>query len=159
MERELSQSFFDQIKTYELLDRAYDYYLPGKLQLSIGKVNYWYLINLPVFPLMMVTPLLNPYRTYQFFFARKHCFVNYKYSLEIELNEGEGKKSSDIVWCFRQALTDMVSLLATILILITGFRAIYLITILSLNGHVTYFNNGFLTRLARNNPRLHIKLR
>ena len=108
---------------------------------------------------MILTPFLNPYRTYQFFFARKHCFVSFEYKTEKELDEGEAKKSSDIVWCFRQALTDMVSLLATILILITGFRAIYLITILSLNGHLTYFNNGFLTRLARNNPRLHIKLR
>jgi hypothetical protein len=106
-----------------------------------------------------VTPLLNPYRTYQFFITRKHQFVSYKYRNEKELNEGEEKKAADIIWCFRQALTDMVSLLATLIIILTGFRAIYLITILSLNGHITYFNNGFLTRLARNNPRLHIKLR
>lgn len=159
MQRDLAQNFLEQIKSYGLLDRAYDYCLPGKLQLSIQKVNHWYLLNFPVFPLMILTPLLNPYRTYQFFFARKHSFASYKYKTEKELDEGEAKKSSDIVWCFRQALTDMVSLLATILILITGFRAIYLITILSLNGHLTYFNNGFLTRLARNNPRLHIKLR
>jgi hypothetical protein len=82
----------DQIKTYGLLDRAYDYCLPGKLQLSIQKVNQWYLLNLPVFPLMILTPVLNPYRTYQFFFARKHCFVNYKYKTEKELDEGEAKK-------------------------------------------------------------------
>jgi hypothetical protein len=74
------------------------------------------------------------------------------------MDQKEDKKAADIVWCFRQALTDLISLLTVILILITGFRAIYLITILSLNGHVTMFNNGFLRRLARNNPRLHLKL-
>ena len=72
LSREVSARFIEDLKAYGLLKRAYDYYLPSKLQLSIRRVNGWFVFNLPVFPLMMLTPLLNPYRTYQFFFARNH---------------------------------------------------------------------------------------
>lgn len=62
------------------------------------------------------------------------------------------------MWCFKQSLTDFLTLVASIVIAITGFRALYLIAILSVNGHVTRFN-GFLARItAERNPRMWIKL-
>lgn len=58
---------------------------------------------------------------------------------------------------FKEALTDFVSAVVALVIMITGFRALYLITILSVNGHATRFN-PFLKRLTKNSPRLYIKL-
>lgn len=45
------------------------------------------------------------------------------------------------------ALTDLVTLIATVIISVTGFRTVYLIAILSVNGHLTYFN-PFLNRMT-----------
>lgn len=57
---------------------------------------------------------------------------------------------------FKESLTDFLALCVTVLILVTGFRAIYLIAILSVNGHITYFNR-FLTKIT-DNPKMWIKL-
>ena len=57
---------------------------------------------------------------------------------------------------FKESLTDFLALCVTVLILVTGFRAIYLIAILSVNGHITYFNK-FLTKIT-DNPKMWIKL-
>jgi len=75
----LSARFIEDLKNHGILKRAYDYHLPSKFLLSIQKVNEWYIYNIPLFLLMLVTPVLNPYRTYQFFFARGHSFVHYTY--------------------------------------------------------------------------------
>jgi hypothetical protein len=59
--------------------------------------------------------------------------------------------------CFKESLTDFLSLLFVTVITLTGFRAIYLIAILTVNGHVTRFN-GFLQRLTKDKPLLLLKI-
>jgi hypothetical protein len=61
---------------------------------------------------------------------------------------GEEEKRVDIVIKFKESLTDLLAFLTTIIIVLTGFRFLYLISILSVNGHITYFN-GFLKRVSK----------
>jgi len=84
---------------------------------------------------------------------------SYGYQSEEELDIGEQKKTADILKCFKQSLTDLLSLLASFVILFTGVRAIYLITIMSQNGHLRMFNSSLLPCLGRKKPLMQIKLR
>lgn len=47
-------------------------------------------------------------------------------------------------------MTDLISFLACLLITLTGFRTLYLITILSVNGHLSSFNT-FLKNKTKSN--------
>ena len=136
-----------------------DYVFPQGTKLAIRLVNREYIKLVPLVPLMIMTVPLNPYRSYQFFQLMGHNFVSgFKIRSLADFNAQEKQKRRDIVWCFKQSLTDFLTLVASIVIVITGFRALYLIAILSVNGHVTRFN-GFLARItAERNPRMWIKL-
>lgn len=57
----------------------------------------------------------------------------------------EDLKRRNIVLYFIESLTDFLALVAATLISITGFRTMYLIAILSVNGHINFLNN-FLKR-------------
>jgi hypothetical protein len=59
--------------------------------------------------------------------------------------------------CFKESLTDFLCFVFALVIILTGFRSIYLIAILSVNGHLTMFN-PFLQKLTKNQPILLLKL-
>jgi hypothetical protein len=71
--------------------------------------------------------------------------------------KSEIEKRKDLVFCFKESLTDFLCLVFAIIITITGFRTIYLIAILSVNGHLTWFN-PFLQRINKGKPILLLKL-
>lgn len=62
-----------------------------------------------------------------------------------------------MVYAFQQSLSDFITLVAAILITLTGFRVVYLIAILSVNGHMVRFN-GFLSKMNESNARMWLKL-
>ncbi len=62
-----------------------------------------------------------------------------------------------MVHCFKESLTDFLCLVFAIVITLTGFRCIYLIAILSVNGHLSRFN-PFLQKITKNQPILLLKL-
>lgn len=76
-------------------------------------------------------------------------------SLE-QLISQEATKRKDIIAKFKDSLTDCLAMVASFTIMITGFRFIYLVAILSVNGHLTYFNS-YLMRVS-NSALLIIKL-
>jgi hypothetical protein len=59
--------------------------------------------------------------------------------------------------CFKESLTDFLCFVFGLVIILTGFRSIYLIAILSVNGHLTMFN-PFLQKLTKDKPILLLKL-
>lgn len=64
----------------------------------------------------------------------------------VDTNE-KGKRSE--IWrLFKESLTDLPSLILSILLVVTGVKTVYFIAILSVNGHVSYFND-FLIRYAK----------
>lgn len=110
-----------------------------------------------LFPLLPLTFCINPYRSYQFFLAKGHSFVHYNFASLQQLKEDEDLKRKDCVVLFIESLTDFVTLVASIVLILTGLRTVYLISILTVNGHVTCFNS-MLKKLTSDSPRLWIKL-
>ena len=74
-----------------------------------------------------------------------------------DIKEQEKRKRKDIVRLFKESLTDFLALLMSLIIVLTGFRAIYLLAILSVNGHLTRFN-PFLERITEGRLKLWMKL-
>jgi len=68
----------------------------------------------------------------------------------------EEVKRKNIVLFFKESLTDFIAVFVTVMITLTGFRALYLVAILSVNGHLRIFN-PFLKR-ATKSTLLFIKL-
>ena len=82
-----------------------------------------------------------------------------KFSWDLKIDKiicKENDKREDIIHKFVESLTDFLSLLAAIMITITGFRTLYFIAILSVNGHLTYYNQ-YLKRVS-NSTLLLVKL-
>ena len=118
--------------------------------MAIKTVNGLYLKHLHLFPLLWLTFPLNPYRSYQFFKLRNHDFLSgFCFRSLNELEAQETLKRKDVVHCFKESLTDFLCLVFATVITLTGFRCIYLIAILSVNGHLTRFN-PFLQRITKN---------
>jgi hypothetical protein len=154
------------MRQYHLDHLIVDYYHPHGVRQAILIVNDLYLKQLPLFLLLPLTVIFNPLRLYWFFSDPKLCFVSYsthKHKAKIvgvllDLKSHEADKRTALFISFKESLTDFLSFVAGVLITVTGFRAIYLIAILSVNGHLTCFN-GFLTSLTQDrNPKLWIKL-
>ncbi len=61
-----------------------------------------------------------------------------------------------MIKAFKESLTDFLTLIAGLIVALTGFRTVYLMAIVAVNGHTSKFN-PFLERIT-SNPRLWIKL-
>ena len=146
---------FKGIERFEFMPLFLDFYQPNGMKQSITIVNSLWIEMIPMFPLLILTPFFNPYRSYQFYFKLNHAFIK-GFKLEDIINQ-EKRKRKDILRLFKESLTDFLTLLMSLIIILTGFRAIYLLAILSVNGHVTRLN-PFLERMTEGRLKLWMKL-
>lgn len=68
---------YDELLTYNngaIATLILDHYKPAGERLAIQLINKEYLMQLFLFPLIPLTTLFNPYRTYQFFTS--HPFIS-----------------------------------------------------------------------------------
>ncbi|CDW72139.1 UNKNOWN [Stylonychia lemnae] len=145
-------SFFDNIQQL-----YFDYMYPSDNRYAVRIINNQFKKTIWYLPIIVLTLPLNPYRTYEFFILNpKNEFINFTFNNIKELNQLENFKRKSIVRQFKQSLSDFIAFVFMILILITGVRALYLIVILSVNGHLTRFN-PFIRRITKS-PLIIIKL-
>ena len=56
------------------------------------------------------------------------------------MREGETKKWKDLIQVTYESMTDLLALVASLIIVLTLYRLVFFIAIVSVNGHTTYFN-------------------
>eukprot|EP00347_Sterkiella_histriomuscorum_P012885 403366845 len=134
----------------ELQEKVWDSMYPHDVRYAIKVSNKEFVKTVMYLPLTLLTLIFNPYRTYQFFLGNKlHKFFEYEETENIRvIQQIEEYKRGNIVRYFIESLTDFLSFIAGTVIMLTGFRSIYMIAILSVNGHLSVFNR-LLRRITK----------
>lgn len=127
----------------------HDSMFPVDFRFAIRLLNQQLYKTIRYLPLLPCTFLMNPYRSYQFFWGTKGLeFVQFTFESKVQVMNMEDSKRRMTVHCFSQSLTDFLAFIATLVIGLTGFRTMYLLAILSVNGHLSYYN-PFLKRSTK----------